>query len=67
MVYSSKLTSCTARDVPGKSADQILRMEESSLDAVLEDADTMVALERALWEESVLHEDAGQPLAFFVP
>ena len=53
------LTSRTSRDVPGKVADEILRMEESSLDAVFENPDTVGALAEGflagtLGEESVL-------------
>ena len=53
----------TARNVPGKVTDKILRMEESSLYTALESPDTMVALAvgglaGALWEESVLLANA---------
>ena len=56
------LTSRTSRDVPGKVADEILRMEESSLDAVFENPDTVGALAEgflagALGEQSVLSAD----------
>ena len=44
MVYSSKLTSRTAGDVHGKGTDQILRLEVSSLDTVLEGDNTIGAL-----------------------
>ena len=37
-------TSPTSRDVPGKVAYKILRMEEGSVDAVLENPDTVGAL-----------------------
>ena len=53
------LTGRTSRDVPGKVTDEILRMEESSLDAVFENPDTMGALAKgflagALRKQSVL-------------
>ena len=53
----------TARNVPGKVTDKILRMEESSLYTALESPDTMIALAvgglaGALWEESVLLANA---------
>ena len=56
------LTSRTSRDVPGKVADKILRVEESSLDAVFENPDPMGALAEgglagALGEQSVLLAD----------
>ena len=58
------LTSRTSRDVPGKVADKILRMEESSLPAVLENPDTVGALAEGflagtLGEESVLLADVA--------
>ena len=60
---SYKRTSRTAKDVPGKGADKIIRMEESSLYTALESPDTTVALAvgglaGALWEESVLLANA---------
>ena len=56
------LTSRTSRDVPGKVADKILRVEESSLDAVFENPDPVGALAEgflagALGEQSVLLAD----------
>ena len=45
IVMSDMLTSSlTSRDVPGKVTDEIFRMEEGSLRAVLEHPDTMDAL-----------------------
>ena len=56
------LTSRTYRDVPGKVADEILRVEEGSLDAVFENPDPVGALAKgflagALGEQSVLLAD----------
>ena len=56
------LTCPTSRDVPGKVAYKILRMEEGSVDAVLENPDTVGALAEgrltgALGEEAVLLAD----------
>ena len=53
------LTSHTSRNVPGKVTDKILRMEKSSLRAVLEEPDTVDALAEgglagALGEQAVL-------------
>ena len=53
------LTGRTSRDVPGKVTDEILRMEESSLEAVFENPDTVGALAEgflagALGEQAVL-------------
>ena len=53
------LTSRTSRDIPGKVADEILRMEESALEAMFENPDTVGALAEgflagALGEQAVL-------------
>ena len=53
------LTCPTSRDVPGKVAYKILRMEEGSVDAVLENPDTVGALAEgrltgALGEEAIV-------------
>ena len=56
------LTGRTSRDVPGKVTDEILRMEESALEAVFENPDTVGALAEgflagALGEQAVLLAD----------